>query len=201
MFSGPKSIIRRFLACTNTALRSDPDPRLELLKRLPKSSIGAEVGVWRGKFSRKILDVNKPRELHLIDPWEFQGDFPDRMYGGKVAKSQDDMDKMYDHVRDQFRHNDNVTIHREFSHTALEGFRDDYLDWIYIDGNHYYDYVLRDLELSFRKVGSAGMITGDDYTWGQKDGFPVAAAVQHFVKTHGLGDNLEILDTQFIITL
>ena len=51
------------------------DPRAELLKRTPKDSICAEVGVWKGEFSKQILKRTSPRMLHLIDPWMFQPDF------------------------------------------------------------------------------------------------------------------------------
>ena len=36
-------------------------------------------------------------------------------------------------------------------------------DWIYVDGNHLYEFVRADLELSLRKARRGGFITGDDY--------------------------------------
>ncbi|MDJ0634304.1 MAG: hypothetical protein QNJ34_14035 [Xenococcaceae cyanobacterium MO_188.B29] len=39
-----------------------------LLERLPKNSVGAEIGVHLGDFSEKILEIVKPNKLHLIDP-------------------------------------------------------------------------------------------------------------------------------------
>ena len=49
------------------------------------------------------------------------------------------------------------------SEAALADFEDGSLDYVYIDGNHLYEFVKKDLELSLRKVKSGGYITGDDY--------------------------------------
>ena len=43
--------------------------RTNLLARLPKEGVVAEVGVAEGNFSRQILEVARPRTLHLIDTW------------------------------------------------------------------------------------------------------------------------------------
>ncbi len=74
------------------------------------------------------------------------------------------MDQLYQSVESMFREAREVVIHRGFSETVPADFEDDYFDWLYIDGNHSYQHVLNDLELSFRKVKPRGLITGDDYT-------------------------------------
>lgn len=175
--------------------------RLNLLKNMPKGAVCAEIGVWKGDFSELILAITSPKKLHLIDPWEFQGEFPERMYGGSVAKSQGDMDLIYNDVRKRFGKYDNIFVNRGRSEQVLQEFPDAYFDWVYIDGNHYYDYVIKDLELCFSKVKPGGIIAGDDYAWGEKDGFPVKKAVQDFVDAKGLERNLEILGSQFMIKL
>ena len=38
-----------------------------------------------------------------------------------------------------------------------------YFDWIYIDGNHTYEYVKQDLEGYRPKVKPGGYMAGDDY--------------------------------------
>jgi hypothetical protein len=177
------------------------DPRLKLLKSLPKETVGAELGVWRGDFSSRILEVASPRELHLIDPWRFQSKFPERRYGGKMVNGQEEMDTIYRSVKKRFQTNRNVRIHRNFSATALKEFDDHYFDWIYIDANHFYDYILKDLEMSFEKVKTNGLITGDDYTWGRKKGYPVRRAVQDFTEERKIKENTEIINSQFIIRL
>ena len=77
-------------------------PAMKWLEELPSQSAGAEIGVWRGSFTHKIYRVVQPRVLHLIDPWLFQPQYPRLMFGGKIARSQADMDAirlMYSEVQ------------------------------------------------------------------------------------------------------
>jgi len=196
-----RGFIRRIIRKVKRLRDRNCDSRLVLLKMMPKSAVCAEIGVWKGTFSRQIREFTSPKELHLIDPWEFQGVYPERMYGGKVDKNQADMDQIYQYVKDEFKKYTNVTIHRGFSDKILHDFEDDYFDWLYIDGNHYYEFVLKDLQMTFLKVKKGGLIARDDYTWGEKEGFPVKRAVQDFVSEKKLENNLDILGSQFIINL
>jgi SAM-dependent methyltransferase len=175
------------------------DPRLELLARMPKQAVCAEIGVWKGDFSDLIRRHTAPRELHLIDPWEFQGEFPERMYGGAVAGNQADMDRICEGVRDRFHAFPEVVLHRGKSEDALREFPDGFFDWVYIDGNHYYEFVLEDLRQCLARVRPGGIIAGDDYHWGEADGFPVRRAVADFLRESGLSERLEVLDSQFLI--
>src|SRR5687767_9359963 len=45
--------------------------RLDLFSLLPKSGcIGAEVGVWRGDFARKVLNTHRHiSKYYLVDSW------------------------------------------------------------------------------------------------------------------------------------
>lgn len=156
------------------------DPRVALLRRMPKGSTCAEIGVWKGDYSEKILAVARPKRLHLIDPWLFQGQYPDRLYGGKGAADQGAMDDIYRSVRDRFESRPNVSIHRDTSEGAAGLFEDGYFDWVYIDGNHYYEFIKADLEIYYHKVRRGGFLAGDDYDWGAEDGFPVKRAVDEF---------------------
>ena len=141
------------------------DARSTLLSKMKKHSVCAEIGVWKGRFSKNILDAMKPKMLHLIDPYKYQPEFGPRLYGGKVAKSQEDMDEIFEATKKRFARFRNVTFHRDFSNKTSTQFEDAYFDWVYIDGNHAFEYVLEDLELYFPKVKSGGFLTGDDFSW------------------------------------
>ena len=191
--------IRKALSRAKRAFFRRNDSRLELLNRLPRGGVCAEIGVWKGDFSERILAVTAPRALHLVDPWQFQPEFPERMYGGKVAKGQGDMDTMFEQVRERFRGRTNVEFHRGYSDSVLTQFNDGYFDWVYIDGNHYYEYVRRDLDLAFQKVRPGGYITGDDYNWGEDIGFPVRRAVESCIQQYRPVVAPEVLGTQFLL--
>ncbi|MBD3307078.1 class I SAM-dependent methyltransferase [candidate division KSB3 bacterium] len=173
-----------------------------LLDRLPKHSIGAEIGVHLGDFSQEVLDVLAPTELHLIDPWEYQPAtiYQNAWYGGKAEGGQDEMDARYARVCQRFDRQiqaEQVKVHRGYSTDILAQFPDEYFDWIYIDGNHLYDYVKQDLELSLRKTKPDGFIAGDDYTSGGWWHGGVKNAVDEFAQ-HQTVHLLEIRNRQFI---
>jgi hypothetical protein len=185
------------------ALGLAPDgQRPHLLAMLPQNSIGAEIGVWQGDFSDRILKVVNPKQLHLIDPWKHQPapEYEHALYGGLAKDGQDEMDRHYAAVCARFEaqvRRDQVKIHRGFSADVLGQFPDNFFDWVYIDGNHMYEYVKKDIDLALRKTKVGGLVTGDDYVrwhwW--KDG--VKKAVHEYARTPAV-ELIEIRDRQFV---
>lgn len=175
------------------------ETRRRMLEALPKNGVGAEVGVWEGKFSSVILEVCTPTKLHLIDPWEYDPRFNNTGFGRK--KNADRMPQMFDLVTEKFAGDDRVVLHRATSAEALVEMEDGYLDWVYIDGNHNEPFVGMDLALSLKKVKPGGVIAGDDYHWSDGEGTPVKAAVAKVVEKLGDGASLEVMGQQYIIRL
>ncbi len=175
------------------------DDRRQLLEQMPANAVCAEIGVWKAEFSEYIDQLTQPSQLVLIDPWAFQPDFPHRMFGGSVAKAQTDMDAIHQDVC-QKMNGDHVRIVRKMSQDAVADFPDNFFDWVYIDGNHYYDYVRQDLEIWFPKVKPGGYVTGDDYLWRDENGqCSVAAAVSDFLQNTPCPQATSI-GSQFILT-
>ena len=175
------------------------DHRTSLLRMMPQNSVCAEIGVWRGDFSAQILKTVLPSKLHLIDPWLFDDSYPTRWYGGKEAQSQKDMDEIYECVANRFSNMANVTIHREYSDIACNHFEDKCFDWIYIDGNHSYEYVLSDLQMYLPKVKAGGFVTGDDFTWQEPNGeYSVKLAVD-YVCASEIVEKVLIKNKQFVL--
>lgn len=56
-----------------------------------------------------------------------------------------------------------VVINRQFSYKSVREFADQYFDFVYIDGNHTYEYVLQDLFDFAPKVKEDGLIMGHDF--------------------------------------
>jgi hypothetical protein len=145
--------------------------RRSLLAMLPMNSVGAEIGVHKGDFSAVILAKVAPARLHLIDPWRYESSpmYDGAWYGGMAKGGQAEMDERYESVLGRFADEieaGTVIVHRADSETVFASLPDNYFDWVYIDGNHLYDYVRRDLEWSLRKTKVGGLITGDDYCEG-----------------------------------
>jgi hypothetical protein len=134
-------------------------------KGLIRSAV--EIGVADGNFSSWNLDMWKGSKYVLVDPWEGR-------------------EHQYQYVKGRFDHDPRVNILRMISEMAFTNFKDGELDWVYIDGNHDYDFVLSDLRNWWSKVRIGGIISGHDY----QQGFGVIPAVNSFVKSLGLKLNL-----------
>jgi hypothetical protein len=179
------------------------DHRAFLLEMLNKNSIGAEIGVHQGDFSKQILDTIEPAKLHLIDPWKHMDAdvYKEAWYGGQVANGQRDMDLRHQGVIERFRPeigSGQVEVHRAFSNEASAVFADHYFDWIYIDGNHLYEFVKNDLESYWPKVKAGGFLAGDDYGDGGWWDGGVKKAVDEFTATH-LVEIVAIRNRQFAL--
>lgn len=180
----------------------DYERRDFLLDMLPRDSVGVEIGVHLGDFSQRILDAIAPRRLHLVDPWKHEASetYRSAWYGGKVADGQLGMDARYLGVCARFEaqiQERRVVLHRGDSAEAMAKFDDDSLDWVYVDGNHLYDYVKIDLALSLRKVRAGGYITGDDYSDGGWWDGGAKRAVDEFAQSDAV-QLVEIRNEQFI---
>jgi Methyltransferase domain len=174
--------------------------RGRLLKSLPKGCVVAEVGVWEGYFSQRILEICQPKELHLIDPWMYMPEFANTGFGRK--KNEHLMDVKHQEVQAKFKDDARVKIHRMTSKEALEAMPDASLDWVYLDGNHNTPFIDNDLEVCLRKVKPNGLITGDDFHWqSEASGAPVKGAVEHVLADLGDKATLKLMANQFIITL
>ncbi len=179
--------------------------RVRLLTRLPRGGVGAEVGVWKGDFSERILEVVRPVRLHLIDPWQavWGERYESARYGGGLAEGQAEMDAIYAGVLERFereRRAGLVEVHRLPSVDAAAGFQDGELDFVYVDGNHRYEFVKADLETYAPKVRPGGFLAGDDYGvagWWE-DG--VTRAVDEFVRS-GAATLVSLEDAQFLLRL
>jgi hypothetical protein len=111
------------------------------------------------------------------------------------------MDKRYEQVLARFRRHlrsGRVFVHRGSSSGVCDNFSDDSFDWVYIDGNHLYEFVKSDLELYYHKVRSGGYIAGDDYKIGGWWKSGVKLAVDEFLKNRAV-EVVDIQDGQFIL--
>jgi hypothetical protein len=133
--------------------------RNELLKVLPKNSIGAEVGVCEGDYSEIILNVVNPSKLFLVDIW---GHISLSYHDHNMVDNQK-QEKRFQNVVKRFLNNPNAYIIRSLSNSMLDIFPENYLDWMYIDADHSYEGCKRDLNIAKKLVKDNGYILGHDY--------------------------------------
>jgi hypothetical protein len=144
--------------------------RLAMLELLPKDGVVAELGVDSGDFTEKILNINNPKKLELVDIWG-SARYNDAKFDSVCKKFS------------QYIKDNKVSITRKLSTEAAESFDDNYFDWIYIDTNHSYQTTKEELHAYKHKVKDAGFIAGHDYVmgnWNKPSKYGVMEAVAEF---------------------
>jgi len=123
----------------------------ELLGELQYNK-GAEIGVRRGRYSIQLCKCNPNLKLYCIDPWND--------YDPKYPLSK--QEKIYQEAKTNLSPY-NATLIRKASMDALSDFDDESLDFVYIDGNHKYDYIAPDIIFWSKKVRPGGIVGCHDY--------------------------------------
>lgn len=134
-----------------------------------------ELGVYEGDFSQHCQKWLMPKRYTLIDFWDYSQysfvleDAP-QMSELRAVYSQyfrDDpqkvLDAAYEKTRARFAEIHSVEILKMDIATAAKRFADASLDFIYLDGNHTYEFVLRDLHLWFPKLREGGIFVCNDF--------------------------------------
>ena len=118
---------------------------------------GVEVGVYKGWFSRQIVD-SWQGTLYMVDVWrpmeyETYQDATNHIHGDVFEEAMNNI-KGYE---------DRAIMVRAESKIAADMFTDGSLDFIYIVANHSYESVSKDIEIWYPKVKSGGYLCGHDY--------------------------------------
>lgn len=142
--------------------------RYVLLDKVAKGGVMAEIGVDRGDFSLEILTRCKPEKLHLFDI-----DIS-RLVNPEVrAELASASERLMTHVGDSSSH--------------MSRMPDNYFDMVYIDGDHEYEGVVKDIEATLPKMKPGGAIIFNDYNvWSATSMFHcgVARAVHELCLNH-----------------
>jgi Methyltransferase domain len=115
---------------------------------------GAEVGVYKGEFSKKLCEAGLT--LFAIDPWKIYKDYNN-------PRGQSRLDAQYEHTKRLLSPYPKCTIIRKTSMEAVEDFEDESLDFVYIDANHEFRYIAEDISEWTKKVKKGGVVAGHDY--------------------------------------
>jgi hypothetical protein len=163
-------------------------PRREIiLKILPRDSVGAEMGVFKGEITAHILRTVKRKELHLIDAWwllygEYYPDSGAYTEFGRL-RTKDAFEYAKRVVASLDRRNATV-FHIDDDVGCLEGLADSYFDWVYLDTSHEYAHTKKELMVLKRKVRMRGPILEDDWqTDPNHDHHGLCRTVREFCQT------------------
>ena len=172
--------------------------RYEMMKHLVKPGATiCEIGVFTGEFAEKLMTL-QPRTLVLIDP--FQGTVGSGDADGNNMKEAF-LPAEYVKLSLKAAQHPNMILLRGFSHELLPLIKPETFDAIYIDGDHSYAGVKRDLGIAWTLVKEGGWICGHDYETNfektnNRYDFGVKRAVDEFCRSKGLEIRAKGMDGQ-----
>ena len=149
---------------------------------------GCEVGVEKGKNAQDMFEYIPNLKLYAVDPYKQH-----HKYGNEATTYlriwNDRYLRMVKRQAQKRLQDKNAVIIEKFSEDAARDIPDDSLDFVYIDGDHSYDFVMQDIILWSRKVRKGGIISGHDYFYDKnKPGrqAKVTQAVNDYTRVHGI---------------
>lgn len=151
--------------------------RTQIISALRTSGIEriVELGVYKGEFAEFCWNTLSPKRHVLIDFWEYDRygfelrDAPQNAEREEIFKVYFDgaprevLRRAYEDVVARFTDRIGSEVIKEDIAIAADRFEDGSFDLIYLDGNHSYEYVLRDLHLWYPKLTPGGLFVCNDF--------------------------------------
>ena len=132
-----------------------------------------EIGTFKGENAKNILENLNINKIYLIDPWLKYEEYEENFI-------QQQLDESYIKAKNRLKnYNDKVIYLKDYSSNVVN--KVPMVDFIYIDGNHSYKYVLEDCENYWKKVKNGGILAGHDISWET-----TLNAVQDFCRNNNL---------------
>ena len=137
----------------------------KMVNDFPDGSHFVEIGSWMGRsavfMAVEIINSNKKIKFDCIDSWEFIDE---------IYTSDNNIAKLKLTAFDEFLKNINpvsdiINYHKCKSIDASKLYKDQSLDFVYIDASHEYENVKNDLIYWYPKVTFGGVIAGHDYPY------------------------------------
>ena len=166
-----------------------PD-RLSVLPLLPKGGLVVEVGVGLGDFSEHLIRECDARHFIAIDTFqlhdlpEFWGHPPCHWFGERTHG------EFYRLRFAAMIEAGRVSVIERDSTVALQALADRSVDILYLDADHRYDWVARELAVIKRKMKPGGTLILNDYIMADAGGpYGVVQAANEFM----IAENWEML--------
>jgi predicted O-methyltransferase YrrM len=107
-----------------------------------------EVGSWKGKsacfMAVEIINSHKNIKFDCVDCWLDDTIYNEFIENTKIVS-------------------DNINVIKEYSIVASSYYKDNSLDFVFIDAHHTYDTVTNDIKYWYPKVKKDGIIAGHDF--------------------------------------
>ena len=157
----PPDILRAVTAANKVSGYMAWDELAHLAERAKESKCIVELGSWKGR-STKAMAMMTPGKLYAVDAWN--GSSNGDATGTEATQRGRDTIKgeFFDNV---VTHHTNVVVtdvQHEFAGTALKHLAGE-VDLAFIDGDHQYDHVKRDILTCLDLMAPGGLISGHDF--------------------------------------
>ena len=132
---------------------------LWLARRASENKLIVEFGSYHGRSTRALADNCVNGRIWAVDPWN--GDYP--------SANGQPLENINTYCYPQFCYNLKehiesklVVPYRGFSHSFKLPYN---VDMVFIDGDHRYETVLKDIDKALELLRYGGIICGHDYNW------------------------------------
>jgi len=138
---------------------------IEIFGKKPITAI--EIGTDKGYNAKDILKRLNISKIYLIDPYtSYEGYNKSYASSEKIAKKE----------LHKWNKKGKIVWLRDYSDNAVKKIKGK-VDFVYVDGNHSYDYVLNDLRNYWPLVKKSGLLAGHDINFDE-----VSRAICDFIK-------------------
>jgi len=122
-----------------------------------------EVGVWKGhslSFLASLLRGREDLNIYAVDLFENTYRWQDEP---RLRSQVEVIYDVYNAVLDQSNTRDMITDLKGLSWEMANNFEDGSVDFVFIDADHAYESVKKDIEAWLPKVKNGGYLSGHDY--------------------------------------
>ena len=142
--------------------------RYSVLELLPKAERVAEIGVGYGDFSKKIIQALEPNLFVAIDT--FDGDENDK-WGAPLKEHKMSHKEYYLYNVGLLNGQQTIETFRGLSWDGIAKYDDLFFDYIYVDADHSYECVKKDITAASSKVKVGGYMQCNDFTHFDTDNY------------------------------
>lgn len=132
---------------------------IDLCVFLPEKAQAVEIGSYAGESAVIFVQSGKIEKLYCVDPWQENYDPEDEASLSKMERVEEAFDERI------VPYSKSIVKMKTTSFEASVKFKNETLDFVYIDGNHSYDFVLQDITLWYPKLKKDGILAGHDRRW------------------------------------
>lgn len=139
--------------CLRRIYSRKPSVQYFIENKNKKDLLVAEIGIWRANNTEHLLKVLPIKRLYAIDSW--------KPFGSSEHDNKTMNNAELDARKRLSKYKSKVEILKMTSEEAVILIPNE-MDFIYIDGDHDYEFVKKDIENYYKKLRVGGILAGDD---------------------------------------